>query len=220
MANDYIPKPDAKFHQWQLALLKTVSTRATTWKIPAEAVDDMINLQGTWDEAFTKTENVSTRTPSAVLGKNQIRKEFEAALRSFVREYLAANSAISDEERRGMGLHVRDTKPTPAPAPLTRPILEIDFSQQLRHSLRVRDSLRSGWGKPEHIHAFEICSLIGSTSEPPIDDLKLINFATKSPYHITYQASDQGKRVHYAVRWINSCGEKGPWSEIASAIIA
>jgi hypothetical protein len=44
-------------------------------------------------------------------------------------------------------------------------------------------------------------------------------FDTNSPLDIEFTEEDRGKVVWFAVRWENTRGEKGPWSEIYFAII-
>jgi len=45
------------------------------------------------------------------------------------------SSVITDPQREGMGLPVYDTTQTPVPVPLTRPVLQIDTSQRLQHTI-------------------------------------------------------------------------------------
>jgi len=35
-----------------------------------------------------------------------------------------------------------------------------------------------------------------------------------------FKAHDRGKTPVYTLRWVNTRGEKGPWSEIATATVA
>ena len=42
---------------------------------------------------------------------------------------------------------------------------------------------------------------------------------TRTPYTADYAGADAKKTAHYMLRWVNTKGEKGPWSETASATI-
>ncbi|MDR2362469.1 MAG: hypothetical protein LBD91_07040 [Prevotellaceae bacterium] len=55
----------------------------------------------------------------------------------------------------------------------------------------------------------------------PTDWEELINssFATRSPMRMTFSGHDRGTRLFLAARWENNRGEKGPWTEIFSAIV-
>jgi hypothetical protein len=49
--------------------------------------------------------------------------------------------------------------------------------------------------------------------------MQFVEIATRSPHTVGYTSADRAKMVWYASRWINTRGEKGPWSEIVSAIV-
>jgi hypothetical protein len=42
---------------------------------------------------------------------------------------------------------------------------------------------------------------------------------TRSPYVLDFSGSDGAKNAHYILRWVNTRGQKGPWSETVSATI-
>ncbi len=42
---------------------------------------------------------------------------------------------------------------------------------------------------------------------------------TRAPYTRDYAGAQGGKPAHYMLRWVNSRGETGPWSETATATI-
>jgi len=42
---------------------------------------------------------------------------------------------------------------------------------------------------------------------------------TRTPYTLDFDGPDGGKNAHYMLRWVNTKGEKGPWSETATATI-
>ena len=59
------------------------------------------------------------------------------------------------------------------------------------------------------------------TGPPPVDPGELTFFAvdTRAPYTRDYDGPQGGKPAHYMLRWVNSRGETGPWSETATATI-
>ena len=50
--------------------------------------------------------------------------------------------------------------------------------------------------------------------------LVLLTMTTKATFPSEFQPGEGGKTTVYMARWINTCGEKGPWSEIFSATVA
>ncbi len=60
------------------------------------------------------------------------------------------------------------------------------------------------------------------TSDPlPVDpsELTFLSVDTRGPYVTDYPGEGGGKTVHYMLRCVSTTGEKGPWSETASATI-
>ena len=62
-------------------------------------------------------------------------------------------------------------------------------------------------------------SCVGPT--PPADpaQFQFVALDTATPYLLEYEASDAGKLASYVMRWENTRGEFGPWSETVSATI-
>ncbi len=56
---------------------------------------------------------------------------------------------------------------------------------------------------------------------PPTDpsELSFLSVDTRTPYVANFSGADGGQTAHYMLRWVSTGGEKGPWSETASATI-
>jgi hypothetical protein len=56
---------------------------------------------------------------------------------------------------------------------------------------------------------------------PPADVSALTRSvpATRTPHVLEFTEEERGKTVYVAICWQNEKGEKGPWSEIESAIV-
>ena len=50
--------------------------------------------------------------------------------------------------------------------------------------------------------------------------LTFLTMTTKPTFRAEFKPGEGGKTVVYMARWINTRGEKGPWSEIAMATVA
>ena len=55
---------------------------------------------------------------------------------------------------------------------------------------------------------------------PDFNEMRLVEQAPRSPHTLDYDFSERYHAAWYALRWVNTRGEKGPWSEIISAVIA
>jgi hypothetical protein len=141
-------------------------------------------------------------------------------VRNFVNANLRYNEYVTDEDRILLGLHVPDTTPTPVPVPSTQPVVKkIDSSIIMRLMLYYLDSMSASRAKPYGMHGVEIRWAI--LDMPPVTTADLINseFSTRSPHTFIFEENQRGKTVWFRLRWENTRGEKGPWSELYSAII-
>ena len=50
--------------------------------------------------------------------------------------------------------------------------------------------------------------------------LVFLTMTTKPTFRADFKPGDGDKTAVYMARWINTRGEKGPWSEIATATVA
>ena len=60
-----------------------------------------------------------------------------------------------------------------------------------------------------------------SCDPPPTgpSELSFLSVDTRTPYVADFPGEDGGKTAHYMLRWVATTGEKGPWSETATATI-
>lgn len=217
---DYIPRSDAKFHNWQTNLINIVGPQKANWGIGDEDFNRLQSLQNEWNEKYAVASNKHNRTEADVTAKKVARAAFEKELRTFVKRYLAFNAGITDTDRDRMGLTVSSGTRKSAQAPVTAPVASVDFSTRLRHSIHFRDSAAPGKGKPEKVYGCEIWSKVGGEAPVNESELTYLGVDTHTPYTVIYQGDQQGKTAYYWVRWVNTRGECGPWSAPASAIIA
>ncbi|MDR1493008.1 MAG: hypothetical protein LBT05_09845 [Planctomycetaceae bacterium] len=63
--------------------------------------------------------------------------------------------------------------------------------------------------------------LFAVLDEPPksVHELTRSVLATRTPHVFEFTDEERGKTVYFAICWQNEKGERGPFSEIASAII-
>jgi hypothetical protein len=79
--------------------------------------------------------------------------------------------------------------------------------------------MSEGRAKPFGVHGAEIKWGFSETEVINPDDLPHSAFDTRSPFRIEFRGEDRGKTVRFCLRWENTRGVKGPWSEIVSAIV-
>jgi hypothetical protein len=73
--------------------------------------------------------------------------------------------------------------------------------------------------KPYGVRGAEIRWAILPAPPTSQDDLVHSEFDTRTPYIFQFDIPQAGKTLYVCARWENTTGQKGPWSEIVSAII-
>ena len=152
--------------------------------------------------------------------QNTKQEELEVLIREAI-NIVQSRPQTTNEQRAALGITIPDPTRSRAPVPSTRPIVVIDSSKRLEHTLTIRDeeSITSR-SRPAGVSGAEVYCFINGT--PPTDpsQCKLVAVAKKSRVKIKFNGSDAGKNAFFMIRWINSHDESGPWSETAAATIA
>jgi len=130
---------------------------------------------------------------------------------------------VTDAQRAALGITVRDAEPTPTGKPTTRPLVTVDFSKRLRHTLRYADeSTPTRRARPFGVIGAEIwvkLAVAGDPAPSDPDELTFLQLSTRTPAVAEFTGADGGKTAHYMLRWLSTRSEPGPWSETASATI-
>jgi hypothetical protein len=217
--SDYIPAKDEDFDVLQNNVCDGAAANASQWLIPPQVISTLETPRRRWQTVYAAYLNPATRTRAVIQEKRDARKDYEGTLRPFIQGQIMHNPLVSDASRRDMGLPVYDRTPTQVTPPETRPKMNILLTQIMKHILHVRDSESKRSGKPARVIGFEIWRRVGGDTEPAYEEMQFVGLVTRSPHTLEYTSADRGKMVWYATRWVNTRGEKGPWSEIVSAIV-
>lgn len=220
--NSYIPAKDAEFDPWfgnlcDYVTQKTSAPNPAWTHIPAAEVERLAASYAGWHTAYAAT--LKPHSPVETEAKNEARGDGEKVIRPFKRRYLD-DPPVTNEDRVAMGLPVHDGSRTPDKKPESQPEAETDSSVIRQLSIHFKDRGASSRAKPHGVHGAEI--RWNMQDQPPVHiEAELIHsdFDTASPFTITFEEADRGRRVYYALRWESATNLKGGWSEIYSAIV-
>jgi hypothetical protein len=215
---DYIPAADGKFLEWVKILFVYVRMHMTDWNITEMQLMPVEAQIAIYESAYRRAEDPN-RGKADVFAKNQARDTLKRTVRVFVKAWLAYNPVISDEDRDRMGLPVHKTTRTPAPVATTFPTFVVNSGTIRRLIIDFFDPESRSKGKPFGQHGAGI--KWGILEAPPASLTELTNsgFDTHTPFTLEFDENQRGKTVYIALCWENTRGQKGPWSEIVSAII-
>jgi hypothetical protein len=220
---DFIPETDGSFDVWQHILMKSLAARREDWGITTTEWTALTKLQTEFERKFAAANYNETRTPAAIIGKNVALAAYKKQLRVVIKAHITYNLAVTEPERKSMGLPVHKTKRTPAPVAESYPWIRANTGL-LRH---VRfdygsfdpDTTEPSKAKPPGQHGVEFGWVIRETPIVNMDELSHSSFDTHTPLTLEFKDSDRGKTLWYAARWENTRGKKGPWGPIESVII-
>jgi hypothetical protein len=214
-----IPEKDSDFNVVQDIIFSMASGNRTKWLLDGEWLDnEVMPKKDRWDNGFGLYQNPATRTPLITFEKNEARKEYEPLLRKLV-GILEYNTKVTDDDRREMGIVIRSSSHTPIPVPTTYPEYRVATDVLRRLTVHFHDQGSEHRGKPAGVSGAVIRWALLDTPPQNVDDLHHSALDTSSPFTVEFSEEQRGSRVYFCLAWQNPKGEKGPWSEIQSAII-
>jgi hypothetical protein len=215
--SDYIPKKDSELVPWSANFAEQVADNATTWGIPPDEVTGLQTAASSFAALHAKADSPA-KNSIIVAEKNAARDVLVAKIRTMA-GFRLKNPIITDAQRIALGLHVRDTTYTTILMPTTRPELDIEVFDVRRLKVVFHDMGSASKAKPYGVNGAVIIYAV--LDAPPADHTILTRsvLATRTPHILEFTEEERGKTVYLAICWQNEKGEKGPWSEIESAII-
>lgn len=219
MAADYLPAPDPAFDNWQVILIAYLIANKVALGISDATVAALTAAQTAWTAAYGAHQTAQATATSKRQDKDDARAPFAALIRSTVGQ-MQANPAVTDTQRAAMQITVPSGTHTPAPVPTTRPVGTVDTSQRLSHKIEFRDeSTPTSRAKPAGVAGCELHLFIGTTAPTGPDAMNLQAVDKSTPYLMEFDSADAGKTAWWAMRWVNTKGEHGPWSATVSGTI-
>ena len=219
--SDYIPAPDDEFDTY-LREQFTPYVQANFAALGLSAADNTAIGDATiaWGYAWPAFTNADAAFASATADKSIKRDAAETVVRRLAMK-VQSNPAVTDMQKAALGITVRKTTKTPIPAPTTVPVLNrVDTSTRCILRLFYADSATpDSKAKPFGVQGAEIREQIGGTTPTNPNAMAFLAIETRAPYRADFEAADVGKTVYFALRWQNTKGETGPWSQIFTAVV-
>ena len=220
MAGDYIPHPDGDFDAWQINFITYASAHAADLGLdPLVDIPPLTPAHGIWTSDYPANTAAQAAAEAARQAKDGARGGLEGVIRPLVAR-LQASPEVDDAERQALGITVRDRIPSAVDVPKSRPVVSIDTSQRLQHTIDFADEATpTRKAKPAGVRGAQLWVKIGDPAPLDPSELTFLATDTRTPYVATFAGADANQVAHYMLRWENTRGEAGPWSETASATI-
>ncbi|MEZ6126122.1 MAG: hypothetical protein R3C49_23585 [Planctomycetaceae bacterium] len=214
-----VPKREGDFEQFIRTFVKRMIQDPLAYHITAERAEEYQTGMVNWLDKVDAATVARDAAKAATDAKDEARRSLEELVRTGIR-MIQADPGITNEARLEAGLPVHKTTRTPVPPPSTAPTGQVLATERLEQSVMYSDALTpTRRGRPEGVTGCEVYVAVSDT--PPSDPkaYRFVGVSTRSPELVTFESEDGGKTANYLLRWINSRGETGPWSQPISATV-
>lgn len=215
MPNGPFPNKDALLNQYFGIVFPFLNLAANTTRLGVSVANKTaLGLDFTaWNLVYPLSQNPDTATSTVFDNKDIAEHNMKSILRTIYADI--PESALTSQDRNTLHLPVHSTTHTASAVPTTKPVGNVDTSKHLEHTISFVDSATpTSRAKPDGVRGCQIWVKIGS----PVTDPKELTYLatdTKSPYVNHFDGADANKTAYYWLRWENTRGEVGPWSDPA-----
>jgi hypothetical protein len=185
------------------------------------------DLKGKWlDEVFMPKfkqysqcyndwfNNLSKNT-QIIMKYNKVETEFKKIYSTLYVQLIKPNLDITDEDLINMGFPKRTKDVSKDVAVATEaPYAEVKSDFEKCVELTIYYSKKHRRTKPSGQRGFEIRFAILDKQPDDINEINSVDFHSSSPAKLYFEEQDRGKIVYIIIRWRNTYGVCGPWSEI------
>jgi hypothetical protein len=220
MPHDYLPRPDGRLDAWAESLYTFLDAHAPEVGLDAADAQEVKDAWVAYSEALAASFAAHAAAVGATQLKDELRKTLETVARAKVRT-AQAFPGTTDGARGVMAVSIPATPRRAVPAPTSVPVIRVDHSRRLRHTLRFNDSgAVNRAARPAGTLGAELWMSTGG--DPPADaaDLRYIQTATAGRCTVEFPEAAGGRTAHYWARWVTRSGARGPWGMAVAATVA
>lgn len=219
----YMPRPDGNFSAWANHYYEAVKKFYDSQGLDPDLLTPLMKALETWNAQYPAHVRAQAAAEAARQAKDAARAALEKEVRP-VTNFVQGYPKTTNADRAEMGITVRDTSPSPAPAPSSRPLAIVDVGGRLTHQLRLVDeSTPTRRARPKGVQRAEVFVALTPPGQPaPANpgDYRYIGSVTRGETTLSFESDKGGMQAHYLSRWVSTSGATGPWSETASATVA
>ena len=227
MADDYLPRTDADAAAWMGRFARTLSERREAYRVAGGVVAEVAIRADAFAEALRLSTQQETRGPMRTARKSEARAAAEAVCRP-VAQQVKTDPNVSDDDKRMLGIRPPNRRRRRASlADDAVPLLwvppggdgaarvhQIAFANRATPSRAAKPAAAAGLQLYRHVG-----ELLGPPTGPDFDGpMEFVGVFSRSPARAPYAASERGRVITYAARWVTRRGEVGERSQAVSAL--
>ncbi|MEZ6132523.1 MAG: hypothetical protein R3C59_27985 [Planctomycetaceae bacterium] len=215
----FIPPAEGNFDAFVRQFVNQVAADPTEYEVSAERVKALQTQLADWDKKYAAAVKARDAAKAATESKDEARRTLEETVRS-VAKLIQANDEITNAARDAAGLPIHKTSRTPVPVPHTFPTGTVIGSDRLELTLMYSDvATPTRKARPHGVRGCEVYVAVGENPPTSPEDYRFVAFSTRTPELIKFKSDEGGQTANILLRWVNTKGESGPWSQPIMATI-
>jgi hypothetical protein len=213
------PRRDQEFNTLQRLIIQKAIPMIDKWHLDQKwMMETLVPAAQKWDMIWEQYKDPITRAPLIIFEKIKARQNYEPLLRMVIQS-LEHNYSITDDELAEMDIRRRSHKYTLAPSPKSKPGCATKSNEHRVVKFNAFDIETRKRAKPEGVHSLEFRWAILVDRPKDVNELINSNSYTSNSFSMEFKETERWKTIYFCLRWENSRGVKGPWSDILSTII-
>jgi hypothetical protein len=224
MSKDYLALSDNDFEQFFKGLNSYVTQKcvgSSEWThIPEAEIAELKTAYDDWSAAYEKT--LTPHTPIDTKFKNQTKSAAKSKIRPFVNIYLRKDQkVVKDIDRSSMSIPNKDGTRNRYPIPVVKPGTDVVPFGRGQHKVAVINPESENNKRPDMVKGVVFAYRVRGINDPKASPEDMPSVSHVKPVHLfQWKESDYGKICDYASAYENGSNKRGPWSDVASMIIA
>lgn len=222
MSRDWVPTRESRLVTFSAHFAQQISASPESYGLTADEASEFAALNDAWVNAYTAANRNATRTPMAIVAKDDARDAMLPMLRQ-LGMFIQRRPQTTNDQRVRLGLRIHSTNHTPIGPPQTAPALNIlsVLGQTVKIDLRDRQN-QSRRGKPFGVAGAIIYSRHADDASNDMRNWNTLGNYTRPYVRLTFPSAlyPAGSKVWLAACWYNPRGQRGPVGNFASFHLA
>ena len=210
MRTTYLPSRESDLLTWTKNFEQKIVADAAAYGLIEKQATDYNLAQAAFAAAYQVANDPDTRSPGNIRIKNTKKDELVASTRQLV-DIAQAAPEMDNDKRVALGITVRDTDPTPIPAPSEAPAIDILSMVGWTLELRLHRGDATKRAKPAGVKGATVFSFVGEQPPSAIDAWKFEGSITKTETKVNFPTTlAPGTKVWLTAFWFNPTSQSGP----------